>query len=115
MQAGDFVLPLAILIWAAFEYHRREQDHREVMVFLQRGLQPPPRSDSPQPFQLWTAGGVALLLIVLSIGLVWLAFSGSILYGSGALIVLAVPFVSMAILLLLIVRRDRRILKQQKA
>lgn len=106
MNTGDLVLPLAILIWAAFEYHRREQDHKEAMSYLQRGIEPPTQPDTPKTLHLWTVGTTAVLLFALSIGLLWYAMSGPVLYGSGALVMLAFPFAGMAILLLLILRRD---------
>lgn len=106
MNVGDFVLPLGILLWAAFEYHRREQEYKETMAYLRRGIQPPSPPDIPKAVHLWTTGGVAILLLIVVSVLLWLVLNGSIIYGSGALIILAVPFTTLSALLFLIFRRD---------
>jgi hypothetical protein len=113
MNVANVLVLLGILTWAAFEYHRREQIHKETMAYLRNGVEPPTRSDTPRTLHLWTVGTTAILLLALSVGLLWYATSGSILYGYGseALVILAIPFTGLAILLLLILRRDMKLRK----
>jgi hypothetical protein len=112
MNVSDFLIPAGILLWAAFEYHRREQLHRETMAYLRNGVEPPPQLNIPKTLHLWTVGGTAFLLLALSIGFLVLAIGAPTPQDSVPFVVLAVPFIAMAILLLLILRRDLKLRKQ---
>jgi|GEM_PF-1784149 len=105
MHYSELIVPAVIIVWAGFEYHRREQDHNERMAFLQRGLMPPDSSLDPPAWRLWTTSAIAFLLFLLIIGMIMLGFKTIAPYGAPFFFI-ALPFVPIFVVLLLILRRD---------
>lgn len=64
MDYGSLSIVAAIVLYGTFEYHRREQRHREAMSYLRRGEQPPARPGNHLLVSLMTTGAVGVLLLV---------------------------------------------------
>lgn len=116
MDYSGLIIAAAIVVWAAFEYNRREQDHKEIMAYLRKGLDLPELSLIPSAWRLRTTGAVALILLLLISGLFMLGAKSLAPYGK-LFVVLAIPFSGIFVLLVLIFLRDyrlRRSLSDQK-
>jgi len=109
MDYTGLAILLGIILYGAFEYHRREQLHKEAMAYLKRDLEPPAVSDKPQQWKIWTTGAVATLLLLFVLTLfVFTAKAG--LEKGGPYLLVASPLTLILLLLLLIVRRDLKAL-----
>lgn len=110
MHYSDLLIPACIILWAGFEYHRREQNHKEKMAFLERGLIPPESSPVPPRWQLWTTGFTTLCLFAFVCGMVLLGLQTEPRYAVGFFFI-ALPFFLISIVLFLIFRRDYRMVR----
>ncbi len=107
MHYSDWILPAIIILYAIFEYHKREQLHRERMELLKRNIVPPPIIRIPTLTTITTTAIVALLLFGTSILFVGLSFREKA--GSMALLPLAIMFTTIFIFLFLMLKRDIKI------
>lgn len=96
----------AILLYGAYEYHRREQLHRTVLQNIREGLPPPVPEIKITVLKLWTTGIVSGILFFTSLGLIFLR--PRIIYGGEYFYMLAFMFFTIFLLLLLILLRDIR-------
>jgi hypothetical protein len=69
---SDLTVVAGIIIYAVFEYQRREQLHREAMEYLKRDLLPPPVSTRPRFWTLVTTGIVCCTLLMVTAGFTFL-------------------------------------------
>ncbi len=67
------VVVAAMIIYALFEYQKREQLHREAMEYLKRDLVPPAPSTRPKLMNIVTTGLVCLALLIVTGGFIFLA------------------------------------------
>lgn len=107
MHYTEWILPAVIIIYAVFEYQKREQLHRERMEMLKRNIELPPIIRRPTLTTITTTAIVALLLIGTSISFVGLSFRGKA--GNMALLSLAIMFATIFIFLFLMLKRDIKI------
>ncbi|MGA2624175.1 MAG: hypothetical protein ABSF91_10005 [Bacteroidota bacterium] len=110
MNYNDFMLPALIIVYAAFEYHRRERAHKERMDLLKRDIKPPERAQGSVLAGIMTYSIPTMLLL----GMIYLFTVIGVKRGipsypffiwPAALIVLLILTV-LLILVMLIVRRD---------
>ncbi|MBA4311778.1 MAG: hypothetical protein C0417_04015 [Chlorobiaceae bacterium] len=72
MDYTQYIIPLGIIIYAIFVYHRREQLHRERLELLKRDIEPKETQRGPDISKIIFTAFVAVLLVgmcVLFIGL----------------------------------------------
>lgn len=97
---------VGILLYGAYEYHRREQLHRSVLQNLREGILPVAPETKPAVLKLWTTGIVSGILLLTCLGLLFLR--PRIIYGGEFVYILASMFFTIFLLLLLILLRDIR-------
>lgn len=104
MNYKDFVIPAIIVVYAVFEYQRRESRHRERMELLKRDIEPPLLQPIPSLARILTIAATSVLLIVISWLFINLWFKGNV----HGLIAVFFPaaFFTLLIFLILILRRD---------
>jgi hypothetical protein len=73
MDYTSLAIIAGILIYVAFEYQRREQQHREALAYLKRGQKPPEEAKVVEGWTLFTTGGMVILLLALTAYLAYLA------------------------------------------
>jgi len=69
---------IPIGIYAAFEYARREEQHRKRMAYLKKDTIPPDDSPKPALWKMLSVGSVALVLLLVTIKLILLALKGKL-------------------------------------
>jgi hypothetical protein len=106
MDISSLPTVVGILLYGAYEYHRREQLHRTVLQNLREGIQPVVPETRPAVLKLWTTGIVSGILLLSGLGLLFLR--PRIIYGGEFLYILAFMFFTIFLLLLLILLRDIR-------
>ncbi|MDP2886336.1 MAG: hypothetical protein Q8P51_15075 [Ignavibacteria bacterium] len=106
MDFSSLFTVVGILLYGAYEYHRREQLHRAVLQNLREGIPPVVSETKPAVLKLWTTGIVSGILLLTSLGLPFLR--PRIIYGGDYLYILAFVFFTIFLLLLLILLRDIR-------
>ncbi|MBM4169256.1 MAG: hypothetical protein FJ215_08885 [Ignavibacteria bacterium] len=111
MHYTDCIVPAVIVVWAAFEYHRREQEFKEKMAYFARGLPPPQPAPFHPSWRLWTTGLTALSLFAFVAGMVFLGITTLPRYRTSFFLI-ALPFAFLLPVLLLILRRDYRIARR---
>jgi high-affinity K+ transport system ATPase subunit B len=67
MDYTQFIIPATIIVYAVFEYQRREQVHRERMELLKRDIEPQPLTRQPNLTTIATTATVTVLLLAISI------------------------------------------------
>lgn len=107
MHYTEWIIPAAIILYAVFEYQRREQIHREKIELLKRNIEPPPLIREVTIAKIMAMVIVALLLVV-----VITLFVGLTLKGNMALIPLAIMFTAVFIFLFLMLKRDIKIYRE---
>lgn len=65
MNYHDFILPGALVVYTAFEYHRREQAHKIRLELLKRDIEPPVASGGSVLVRIFTYGLAAVLLVIM--------------------------------------------------
>ena len=107
MDTSALAIIAVIIVYGVIEYQRRETRHREVMVFLKRGEEPPvPEVKKPQAWRLLTSGGVALLLCLVVGVLVKLGLEGHSY--ARPYYVMALGFALLLVVVLMMFARDLR-------
>ncbi len=111
MHYADFITPALIVAWAAFEYHRREQEFNESMAYCARDLPPPEPLPVHVPWKVWTTGLTAFCLFAFVVGMVILGITTFPPYRTSFFLI-ALPFALILVVLLLILWRDYRIVRK---
>ena len=63
MDYHNLILPAALVVYAAFEYQRREQAHRKRLELLKRDIEPPEAPGGSVLARIVTYGLTGLLLM----------------------------------------------------
>ncbi|RPI04653.1 MAG: hypothetical protein EHM64_09270 [Ignavibacteriae bacterium] len=105
MDYGSLIIIIGIVIWCGFEYHKREQLHKERMANLKQGIELSPSSNSPSLLHIWTTGGLAIVLLVALIMIIITALKANPQDSLGYLFVI-VPFLVLLIVLIIVMRND---------
>jgi hypothetical protein len=95
---------IPIVAYGVFEYQRREQNHKMILLALKYGKEPPTFEAKPQIWQFFTTGFVALILLAGAIG--FLVWRPHIIYGGKAMYLLALLFLLMLTPLLYVLVKD---------
>jgi preprotein translocase subunit YajC len=103
---------IPIIAYGVFEYQRREQNHKLILLALKYGKEPPTFEAKPQIWKLFTTGFVALILLALVVGFV--VWRKQILYGGEAMYVLALVFLSMFAALTYALVKDIQAYRKQR-
>ncbi len=106
MDFSSLFTVTGILLYGAYEYHRRERLHRTILQNLREGIPPVVPEIKPEVLKLWTTGIVSGVLLLISLGLLYLR--PRIIYGGEYFYILAFMFFTIFLLLLLILLRDIR-------
>lgn len=69
MDWSEFVLPVLVIIFGLLEYRRRERVHARRLADLERGVAPSFARPKPTLFKVISAGVVAFLLLLMTVGL----------------------------------------------
>jgi hypothetical protein len=104
MNYTQYIIPLCIIIYAIFEYQRREQQHRERMELLKRDVVPATNRRTPTIATIIYTASVACILLLAIIAYFILIIHLHL--KSFGLILLPALFIVILILLLLILKRD---------
>lgn len=107
MHYSEWVLLAIIILYAVFEYQKRERLYRERMELIKRNIVPPPIIRIPTLTTIATTTIVALLLFGTSIILIGFSFRGKA--GSMALLPAAILSATMFIFLFLMLKREIKI------
>lgn len=107
MDFSSLFTVVGILLYGAYEYHRREQLHRKVLRDLREGKPPVVQETKPAVLKLWTTGIVSGILLLSVLGFLFLR--PRIIYGGEYLYILAFMFFTIFLLLLLMFLRDIRV------
>jgi uncharacterized protein YqhQ len=74
-----YIIPLGTIIYAVFEYHRREQLHRERLELLKRDIEPKETQRGPDISKIIFTAFIALLLVGMCVLFIGLKFAPSAL------------------------------------
>ena len=116
MNSSDLTLDLTIifgiLMYGAFQYWRRETEHRHTIIRLRKGMELPQQKRKPEVYKLWTTGFVAFLLLACSLGAIMLR--PKIRYGGETMLFFATVSFSVFVMLMLILFRDIKARRQHQ-
>ncbi len=104
MDYTSLVIVAGIILYAIFEYQRREQEHRETLSYLKRGEKPPERVQVVEGWKLFTTGGVAVLLLAVTLFLARLAASTPPRYAPPMIVMTGIGALLFAVVILLFLR-----------
>jgi hypothetical protein len=103
---------IPIAAYGIFEYQRREQNHKMTLLALKYGKEPPSFEPKPQIWQFFTTGSVALSLLASAVGFIF--WRPHIIYGGGAMYILAAFFLSISAVLTLSLLKDIRVYRNNR-
>ncbi len=104
MDYTSLVIVVGIILYAIFEYQRREQEHREALSYLKRGEKPPERVQVVEGWKLFTTGGVAILLLAVTIFVARLAATTPPRYTTPLIVMTGMGALLLAVVILLFIR-----------
>jgi len=113
MDYTQFIIPAAIIVYAVFEYQRREQVHRERMELLKRDIEPQPLTRQPNLTTIATTATVTVLLLAISIFFIVLGIK-AITSGGALFLLFSMYLILLMIFLIAILRRDIKLYRNNK-
>ena len=113
MNSSDLTVIFCILMYGAFQYWRRETEHRHTIIRLRKGLELPQQERKPEVYRLWTTGFVAFILLACSLGALVFVLRLGIRHG-GPYLMFPLMFFPIFIMLVLMLIRDIKMRRQRQ-
>ena len=104
MDYTSLIIAAGIIVYAIFEYQRREQEHREALSYLRRGEKPPEPVQVVEGWKVFTTGGTAFILLGVTIFVAHLAATTAAKYVPPLIIMTGIAAVLLATVILLFFR-----------
>ena len=103
----DGLMFVGMILWGVIEYRRREQSHRERIATLRRTGALPAEIEKQQPWRIGTTVIVLGFVTGVIVRMAWLGLFRQHLVDNRYFLV-AVPFVPIAVILIMMIVRDIR-------